>query len=70
MMDKSQVLAEVKKRLPGHSEQELEQGILEFAQQHPTMEPEQALQALDMYIAQNGAPKPNRNLAAYLGGVK
>lgn len=70
MMDKSQIIAEVKKRLPGHSEKEIEAGILEFAQAHPDMEPDQAIQALDMYLAQNGAPKPNRNLTAYLGGVK
>jgi|WetSurMetagenome_2_1015567.scaffolds.fasta_scaffold98659_3 hypothetical protein len=68
-MTKSQVMAEVKKRLPGHSDKELEAGIIEFAQQHPGMEPEQALQALDMYIAQNGAPKPQKNLTKLLSEV-
>lgn len=68
-MTKSQVMAEVKKRLPGHSDKELEAGILEFAQKHPDMDPEQALQALDMYIAQNGVPKPQKNLEKFLNEV-
>jgi hypothetical protein len=68
-MTKSQVMVEVKKRLPGYSDKELEAGILEFAHQHPDMSEEDALQALDMYIAQNGAPKPQKNLTRLLSEV-
>lgn len=68
MMDKSQIIAEVKKRLPGQSEKEIEEGILEFAKAHPDIEPEKALEIFDMYLQKGGAPKPQ--LGKYLGEVK
>ena len=52
-MNKSQFINEIRRRLPHIPEKELMEGVHEFAKANPKMEPEQALQALDIFLKQN-----------------
>jgi len=61
MLDPKSLLPEVKKLVPGYSDQELMAGIQEFAKMHPDLSNQEALQALTMALAQQ---KPNVNQAA------
>ena len=67
-MNKSQFINEIRRRLPHIPEKELMEGVHEFAKAHPKMEPEEALQALDIYLKKNPQHAPT-NLGRFLGGV-
>lgn len=71
MIDMKSLLPEVAKLLPGVPPQELIAGIQQFAQKHPNLNNQQALQALMQYLQSQKKPVPAappfQNLISQLG---
>lgn len=56
MLDPKSLFSEVKKLVPQYSDKEIKAGIEEFAQAHPNFTNQQALQALNIALAQQKQP--------------
>lgn len=71
MLDPKSLLPEVRKLLPGTSDQEIMAGVAEFAKAHPNFDNKQALAALAEAVkpeaAQATAPAPFSGLISQLG---